>query len=218
MDHSIEVLWEVSERLTGEPFDVAATAGDRHAREPGRSRRGRARQRMRTLVARHGLHGTSMAAVAAEAGVATGTAYVHYHSKDDLVLAAYLELKRELGAAAVAPRRRPGRARRSGSVRCGAAPTRSCAPSPSGPASSSSSTAPRSPPAPTRVRWRMATTPSSSRPTRPDMAALLAPLPLEVLYDLGIGPVVRLVASGARLSRRQLDAMATAGWRAITRP
>ena len=27
MDHSIEVLWEVSERLTGEPFDVAARLG-----------------------------------------------------------------------------------------------------------------------------------------------------------------------------------------------
>ena len=43
-----------------------------------------------------------MSAVAAEAGVATGTAYVHYASKDDLVLATYLEVKRELGEAATA--------------------------------------------------------------------------------------------------------------------
>lgn len=57
---------------------------------------------MRTLVARHGLHGASMSAIAKEAGVAQGTAYVHYQSKDELLLAAYLELKRELGVAACA--------------------------------------------------------------------------------------------------------------------
>ena len=34
-------------------------------------------------------------------GVATGTAYVHYASKDELVLAAYSEVKAELGAAIV---------------------------------------------------------------------------------------------------------------------
>ncbi len=59
------------------------------------------RAALRTLVARNGFHGSSMSAVAAEAGVATGTAYVHYASKDDLVLATYLEVKRELGEAAV---------------------------------------------------------------------------------------------------------------------
>jgi AcrR family transcriptional regulator len=57
---------------------------------------------LRRLVARNGFHGASMSAVAAEAGVAAGTAYVHYDSKDDLVLATYLEAKRELGAAAIA--------------------------------------------------------------------------------------------------------------------
>ncbi|HEY8057756.1 MAG TPA: helix-turn-helix domain-containing protein, partial [Acidimicrobiales bacterium] len=59
------------------------------------------RSALRRLVADHGLHGASMAAVAKEAGVATGTAYVHYASKDDLLLAAYLELKVDLGRAAV---------------------------------------------------------------------------------------------------------------------
>ena len=174
---------------------------------------------MRTLVARHGLHGTSMAAVAAEAGVATGTAYVHYPSKDDLVLAAYLELKRELGAAAVGRRRCPSaapaerfRAMWRGAHALPRAPTperaRFLVQLDSSPLAAR----------PTRRPWPTATTRSSSRRTRPDMAALLAPLPLEVLYDLGIGPVVRLVASGVRLTRRQLDAMATAAWRAITRP
>jgi len=59
------------------------------------------RAALRTLVARNGFHGASMSAVAAEAGVGTGTAYVHYASKDELVLATYLEVKRELGEAAV---------------------------------------------------------------------------------------------------------------------
>ena len=60
------------------------------------------RQAMRTLVARHGLHGASMSAIAKEAGVAQGTAYAHYQSKEQLLVAAYLELKREMGAAACA--------------------------------------------------------------------------------------------------------------------
>ena len=60
------------------------------------------RAALRKLVAERGFHGASMSAVASEAGVATGTAYVHYASKDELVHAAYLEAKRELGAAAVA--------------------------------------------------------------------------------------------------------------------
>ena len=54
------------------------------------------------LVAANGFRGTSMSAVAERAGVATGTAYVHYGSKDDLVLAAYREVKAELGIAALA--------------------------------------------------------------------------------------------------------------------
>ena len=48
-----------------------------------------------------GFHGASIGAVAREAGVATGTAYTHYASKDDLVLAAYCETKAQLAAAAM---------------------------------------------------------------------------------------------------------------------
>lgn len=57
---------------------------------------------LRTLVAERGFHGTSMSAVATQAGVATGTAYVHYDGKDDLVVAAYVEAKHHLGQAALA--------------------------------------------------------------------------------------------------------------------
>ena len=43
-----------------------------------------------------------MSAVAREADVATGTAYTHYASKDELVLAAYRESKAQLAAPAMA--------------------------------------------------------------------------------------------------------------------
>src|SRR5207248_2577076 len=55
---------------------------------------------LRRLVAERGFHGASMSAVANEARVATGTAYVHYASKQELVIAAYVETKRDLGRAA----------------------------------------------------------------------------------------------------------------------
>ena len=60
------------------------------------------RAALRSLVARNGFHGASMNAVAREAGVATGTAYTHYASKDELVLATYRETKTALGLAVTA--------------------------------------------------------------------------------------------------------------------
>jgi len=74
------------------------------------------REALRRLVAERGFHGTSMSAVATEAGVAAGTAYVHYRSKDELVIAAYLEVKRELGLVAA---RAVGAASRSGDGEAG---------------------------------------------------------------------------------------------------
>ena len=52
----------------------------------------------------------------------------------------------------------------------------------------------------------------------PDIAALLLPLPLEVIFELGLGPAVRLAATGAGLSGAELRAVADACWRAISRP
>src|SRR5262249_59061776 len=69
---------------------------------PRMARAAAVRSALLTLVARNGFHGASMNAVASEAGVATGTAYTHYASKDDLVLAAYCETKAQLGTAATA--------------------------------------------------------------------------------------------------------------------
>ena len=53
---------------------------------------------------------------------------------------------------------------------------------------------------------------------QPAMAARLLPLPLEVLYELGMAPAVRLAARELPLSTRELDLIAAACWRAITRP
>jgi len=48
----------------------------------------------------------------------------------------------------------------------------------------------------------------------PNIAALLLPLPLEVLYELGLVPAIRLAAVEEKLDDDQLEAGAC--WRAIT--
>jgi hypothetical protein len=48
------------------------------------------------------------------------------------------------------------------------------------------------------------------------MATLLADLPPAVVYDLGLGPAVRLAASGQALETGALDRVVSACWRAIT--
>ena len=44
------------------------------------------------LIARSGLHDTPMSAVAREAGVAAGTLYLYFSSKDAMINALYLEV------------------------------------------------------------------------------------------------------------------------------
>jgi AcrR family transcriptional regulator len=173
------------------------------------------RAALRRLVARQGFHGASMSAVAAEAGVATGTAYVHYPSKDELVLAAYLELKRELGEAALgdvdpsAPvdeRFRsiwlnlhaylaadPDRARFL--VQVDSSPYATTA---------------------HERAMEVIDDPLVTAAGVPDLAARLAPFPFLVLYDLGLGPAVRLAASDVTLPADDLVRLADACWRAIT--
>jgi AcrR family transcriptional regulator len=45
------------------------------------------------IVAREGMEAATTAAIAAEAGVAEGTLYRHFESKDDLLIAAYRQMK-----------------------------------------------------------------------------------------------------------------------------
>lgn len=173
------------------------------------------RRALCSLVARHGFHGASMSAVASEAGVATGTAYVHYSSKDDLVIATYLEIKRALGDAAVAgaaalaaPEERfagmwssiyrhltanPDHARFL--VQVDSSPYAQVA---------------------HRKAMEVADDPLMAAAAAPDMAARLAAFPVVVLYELGFGPAVRMAATGIELSDDEIEGVAKACWRAIS--
>jgi hypothetical protein len=50
------------------------------------------------------------------------------------------------------------------------------------------------------------------------MAEALVDLSLEVIFDLGLGPAVRLAASGRALSDEELSTISRACWRAVRRP
>lgn len=173
------------------------------------------RRALRTLVARHGFHGASMAAIAAEADVATGTAYVHYASKDEVVLAAYLELKQEMGAAAVARVDRDAAAPER-FVQLWLGLHRFLAADPDRARFLVQVDA--SPYAATAHRMAMAIEgdPIMVEAARADLAERLLPLPFEVLYDLGLGPALRLAAADRRLGRGSLVMVAQACWRAIS--
>jgi AcrR family transcriptional regulator len=171
------------------------------------------RRALRVLVAERGFHGASMNAIAAEAGVATGTAYTYYPSKDEVVLAAYRETKAELAAAAVAgldATATPAERFRSIWI----ASYRHLAANPDHavfllqvdsspyrePAHASHHEAGEDP--------MMA--------QAGEILALLLPLPLDVLYELALAPAVRLAAAGAALSDDELELVAAACWRAIS--
>lgn len=169
------------------------------------------------LVAERGFRGTSMGAVADRAGVATGTAYVHYESKDELIVAAYREVKLELGrsaAAGIDPEYPPPerfRALWHGiHAHLAADPVRArfLVQIDASPYAAAAHAAVAGDPDDELMAAGAA----------PDLVALLVDLPLDVLYDLGIGPAVRLVASGLSLTGAELERAADACWRAITRP
>ncbi len=173
------------------------------------------RRAMRTLVAANGFHGASMSAVAHLAGVATGTAYVHYASKDDLVIATYLEVKRELGRAATADLDRAA-APHHRFVALWLALYRHLAADPDRARFivqvDGSPYAARAHEAATRADGD----PIMAEAAAADMAACLAPLPLELLFDLGLGPAVRLAARGEPEDAATLPVVAAACWRAVT--
>ncbi|WP_405060591.1 TetR/AcrR family transcriptional regulator [Kribbella sp. NBC_01505] len=173
------------------------------------------RTALRTLVARNGFHGASMSAVAREAGVATGTAYTYYASKDDVVLAAYRETKAELGEAAVAELDKtlpPEQRFRALWLACyrhlRANPTHAqfllqVEHSPyRGPAHEAALSNPDDP--------------FLAQVAQPDLAARLRPFPVDVLYELALSPAIRLAAGDLELTATQLDEIADACWRAIS--
>lgn len=172
------------------------------------------RAALRDLVAERGFHGASMGAVAKEAGVAAGTAYVHYESKEELVYATYLEIKHQLSDSVLphvdleAPpkerfvalwsaiyrhyREEPARAGFLAQLE----------------ASPFYEEASR--------RLEESGDPLLDQATRPDLIELLVELPMEVISALTLGVAVRLVAAGITLSDEQLDRVAEACWRAVT--
>ncbi|MDH3306209.1 MAG: TetR/AcrR family transcriptional regulator [Acidimicrobiia bacterium] len=167
------------------------------------------------LVSELGFRGTSMAAVAERAGVATGTAYVHYPSKDALVLAAYQEGKQDLGAAVAAIHLPVEPAERFRALWFGVYHHLAGDP--------------------VRARFLVQVDSSPMAGLAHDAAVsdnenqligaiggdlmgMFVDLPALVLYDLSLGPAVRLVASGQTLPPDSLDRLASACWRAITDP
>jgi len=175
------------------------------------------RSALRALVAERGFHGASMSAVAERAGVATGTAYVHYASKDELVLAAYLESKRALGEAAVAgidagdtPERRFTELWRSAFayLRSHRDEARFLVQVDGSPYADPFH----------REATEIEDDPLLAAAETPDMAAMLLPLQPEVLYELGLAPAVHLAARGTKLDEGALAMAATGCWRAISRP
>ena len=178
---------------------------------PPMDRAAAVRGALRTLVARNGFHGASMSAVASQAGVATGTAYTHYASKDELVLAAYRETKAQLAAAAMADldaaaqpaaqfcgiwlaayrhlKANPDHARFL--LQVDHSPYRSAA------------------------HQAAIADPLAAQAATPGVAGLLLPLPLEVIYELGLSPAVRLAAGGTELTDNQLNEIAAACWRSV---
>ena len=165
------------------------------------------------MVAEEGF-GASMASVARRASVATGTAYVHFRSKDELVLATYLDAKEAMSDAAVAdinpeapPRERFLKLWRNVFEFLAADPAvpRFLVQVDASPFADAAFAA------------------ASSRETRltqqasaPDLAGLLIPLPQRLIYDLTLGVAVRLAAGGRTLEEAEKESVARACWRAVT--
>jgi len=168
------------------------------------------RRAMLEVVADRGLHGASMSLIAKQAGVATGTAYVHYDSKEDLVVETFLEVKAKLAAAGLdgvdisaEPRQVFGSIWRNCHDHLAADP------------------------ATARFLLQVEASPLKKathdavadndplRQAAQAIAPVLVDLPLDVLYDLSLGAAVRLVASGTELDPDDLDLLIEACWRAV---
>lgn len=174
------------------------------------------RRALRDLVAERGFHGASMASVAKRAGVATGTAYVHYSSKEEVVFATYLEIKLDLAAAVLEGYQAdsPPKDRwRHVLVRCFEHLE-------SEPARARFLTQLEESPYYEEARARLAEAgdPLSSIAGESDLAGLFVDLPFDVIYSLSLGVVVRLAASGVSLKPDELEQLVESTWRATTRP
>jgi AcrR family transcriptional regulator len=169
------------------------------------------RRAMVDLVADRGIHGTSMSMVAEQAGVATGTAYVHYDSKEKLLIAAFVEVKDDLGRAAL-----EGVPQRDEPKRMFAMVWRNIYQYLT------------KNPAVARFLLQVEASPlrgpahdalgvNALTETATTLKEDLVELPEELLYELGLAPAVRIAASGEDLSQVELDTVVESCWRAIRR-
>lgn len=170
------------------------------------------RRAMVELVAERGIHGTSMSQVAQRAGVATGTAYVHYGSKDELLIAAFVEAKAQVGAAVTRdldltapPQETFSRLWRGlyEYLRDDLHLARFLT---------------QIDESPLRARAHEAL--GEDDPLvrlGEEMADHLVDLPVEIVYELGLAPAARLAASDASLEDDQIDTVVDSCWRAIHR-
>jgi AcrR family transcriptional regulator len=162
------------------------------------------------VVAERGLDGASMSLVAKRAGVATGTAYVHYESKEDLLVASFVEVKTQLGSASFT-----GVDPDAGPREVFEAVWRNCYRYLS------------DDPALATFLLQVEVSPlrSAAHDALPGDDPLtaaadrltdsLVDLPSNLLYDLSLAAAVRLAASGEELNPRQLETLIRSCWRAI---
>ncbi len=164
------------------------------------------------LVAERGIHGASMSQVAERAGVATGTAYVHYDSKDELLIEAFVDVKIRLGSAAMEgldmsaePRSLFETVWRNvhGHLANDPALAQFLVQLEGSPLKGQAHAA--------------AIENDSLRAVAEAMSSHLVDLPTDLLYDLSLAPAVRMVASGVDMSDPQLDLLVESCWRAVTR-
>jgi AcrR family transcriptional regulator len=169
------------------------------------------RRAMVELVADNGIHGTSMSQVASHAGVATGTAYVHYESKEDLLIAAFVEVKEDLGRAAidgVSEGDEPG-------VIFEMAWRNIYEYLSNDPAVARFLLQVEASPLRRPAHEALGANALAEMATR--LKEHLVELPEDLLYELGLAPAVRIVASGMRPTRAELETLVGSCWRAIKR-
>ena len=157
-----------------------------------------------------------MGAVATEAGVATGTAYVHYASKAELVFATYLEVKGQLGDAVLSgldTTRKPSDQWRQILT----AAYRFLVDEP---ACARFLTQLEESPYYQEAHARLVASgdPLGELARSDAFADVVIDLPPPVIYSLSLGVAVRLVAAGIRLQDQEIDRLVEATWRAVTKP
>jgi AcrR family transcriptional regulator len=175
-------------------------------------RAARVRRAIVELVAERGIHGTSMSQVAERAGVATGTAYVHYESKENVLIASFVEVKQRLGRAGVEGVESAGQPRAVFEAiwrrihRCLEDDPAIAAFLVQFEAS------------PLRARAHEALPDDDALSGIADnLADSLVDLPSAVLYDLALAPALRLVASRSELTPGQLDLLVESCWKAVSK-